>query len=168
MKQRYLWGALLAAYLPAAGAVDFNTDALKSMQEEGHKIVEEEKGLRTFSLAGGKCLEASGEPGKPGANLVVKSCNAKSDSQKWRFDDQGRLVSHGGTCVGVSGEAGKPGANAVMQKCGGAKSQQWQHDGKKRLVNGLKKCLQAAGDPKKPGPNVVTDACGDSPNQVWK
>ena len=58
MKQRTLWIALLALYLPGAGAVDFNTDALKSMQEEGHKIVEESQGLRAFKLSGGQWASA--------------------------------------------------------------------------------------------------------------
>lgn len=164
MKQRTLWIALLALYLPGAGAVDFNTDALKSMQEEGHKIVEESQGLRTFKLPSGQCLHAKGQAG---TNLVVNKCKPKSDNQKWRFDDKGRLASQGGACVGVAGDANKAGASAVMQKCSGAKFQQWRQDGKKRLVNGLGKCLEAAGDPKSPSGNVVTAACSDAPNQVW-
>lgn len=164
MKQRTLWIGLLALYLPGAGAVDFNTDALKSMQEEGHKIVEESQGLRSFKLPSGQCLHAAGAAG---TNLVINKCNPKSNNQKWRFDDKSRLANQNGACVGVAGDASKPGASAVMQKCSGAKFQQWKQDGKKRLVNGIDKCLEAAGDPKSPGGNVVTTACSDSPKQVW-
>ena len=163
MKQRTLWIALLALYLPGAGAVDFNTDALKSMQEEGHKIVEESQGLRTFKLPKGQCLHAAGAAG---ANLVINKCNSKSNNQKWRFDDKGRLANQNGACVGVAGDPSKPGASAVLQNCSGAKFQQWKQDGKKRLVNGVNKCLEAAGEAK-PGGNVVAAACSDSPNQVW-
>lgn len=164
MKQRTLWIGLLALYLPGAGAVDFNTDALKSMQEEGHKIVEESQSLRSFKLSSGLCLHANGQAG---ANLVVNKCDPKANNQKWRFDDKGRLASQGGACVGVAGDASKPGASAVMQKCSGAKFQQWKQDGKKRLVNGLDKCLEAAGDARSPGSNVTTAVCSDSPKQVW-
>jgi hypothetical protein len=168
MKYAYICAGLLAAYLPQAGAVDLNTDALKKMQQEGHKIVEESKQWRSFSLHNGQCLQVGGPPDKVGANLVIRDCNPKANSQKWRFDEQGRLTSFGGTCVGVAGDATKPGANAVMQACGGAKFQSWKHDGKQRLVNGLDNCLQAAGKADAPSGNVVTANCSGSPNQVWK
>jgi len=167
MKHAYFWAGLLAVYLPGAAAVEFNTDTLKSMQEEGHKIVAEETGWRTFRLPTGKCLHAGGEPGKVGANLKIQNCDPQSNNQKWRLDGQARLVSHGGTCVGVVGNVGTPGANAVMQSCGATKSQQWRLDGKKRLVNGFNSCLQAA-DPTKPGANVAAAACSGSPGQVWQ
>ncbi|MEE4144306.1 MAG: RICIN domain-containing protein [Halieaceae bacterium] len=163
MKYAYISAALLAAYLPNASAVDLNTDALKTMQQEGHKIVEASKNWRSFTLHNGQCLQVGGAPDKVGANLVIRDCNPKANSQKWQFDDKGRLASFGGTCVGVAGDA-----NALMQACSGEKSQQWKHDGKQRLVNGLKQCLQAAGKADAPSGNVVTATCSGSPNQVWK
>ncbi len=168
MKETYFLAGLLALYLPAAMAVEFNTDALKSMQEEGEKQLQEEKSMRTFRLSTGLCLHAAGEPGKPGANLTVDKCDGKSNRQKWRLDDEGRLASQAGTCVGVAGEAKKPGSNAVLQNCGSAKAQQWKLDGKGRLVNGLGRCLEASGDGKKAGGNVVSAECKESPTQVWK
>lgn len=167
MKHTYLVAALVAVYGPGAGAVDFNTDALKAMQEEGHKIVEESKGLRAFKLPSGMCLHVAGDVNKPGANLVIHNCNPNLANQKWRLDDQGRLVNQGGKCVGVAGDPKKPGANALMQNCVVAKVQQWKHDDKKQLVNGFNKCLHAAGDAKTPGGNVVTTNCHASPSQVW-
>ena len=167
MKHAYLIAALTAVYLTGAGAVEFNTDALKAMQEEGHKIVEESKGLRAFKLPTGKCLHVAGDVAKPGANLVIQNCNPNLNNQKWRFDDQGRLVNQGGKCVGMAGDPSKPAANALMQNCVAAKAQQWKQDGKKRLVNGLNKCLHAVGDAKTPGGNVAVVNCNASPNQVW-
>ena len=159
MKQAYLWVSVLAIYLPAAQAVDFNKDALKSMQEEGHKIVANDAEMRAFKLPSGLCLQAASS-GKAGASLLARKCNAKSNSQKWRFDKK-RLTNPAGVCIDVSGGS-KSGAAAVMAKCGSAKSQQWKHDGKKRLVNGAKQCLEAD------GAKVVAANCSNSPNQVWK
>jgi hypothetical protein len=153
MKQAILCASLLALYLPAAQAVDFNNDALKSMQKEGHKIVEAEQKSRAYALASGLCLQASGSA------LAASKCNSKSNNQKWYFDDQKRLVSHSGDCVNATAA----GAAAALQKCGSGKSQQWKHDGKQRLANGNKLCLQAGSDKK-----VVAAACGNSPDQVWK
>jgi hypothetical protein len=148
---------LLALYLPGASAVDFNTDALKSMQEEGHKIVAEEQGLRAFKLAGGHCLHDS-NPGKAGAAVVTRKCNGKSKNQKWRLDDAGQMVGQGGNCLAWPGKAG---AGVVTQKCGSSKAQKWQLDKKQRLTNGSGQCLQASGG------KVTSAKCGNSPDQVW-
>ncbi len=115
MKETLFLAGLLALYFPAAMAVEFNTDALKSMQEEGEKQLQAEKSMRAFKLSTGLCLHAAGEPGKAGANLTINKCDGKSNRQKWRLDDQGRLESHGGTCVGVAGEA------TQQTKCEGEK-----------------------------------------------
>ena len=128
---------------------------MKTMQKEGHKIVEESTAGRAFKLSGGQCLHAAG---KNGASLSASKCNTKSNSQKWQLDGQGRLVAHSGSCVDVAG------ANAVLQKCSGSKSQQWKHDGKKRLANGDKKCLQGDGASGK----VSAAACSGAAGQVWQ
>jgi hypothetical protein len=170
MKQPTLTATLLAlslTALPSARAVEFNTEALKTMQKEGHEIVEQEKGLRAFQLASGLCLHAA-KTGKPGAKLQVAACKEKSDNQKWRFDDEGRLANQGGTCVGIAGNAKKPGAKAELQKCSGAAHQRWQVDNRQRLVNGLNLCLEAANNGKKAGAGLKSVACGDSPGQTWK
>lgn len=151
MKQAFVSAALAALLVPSAMAVDFNTDALKSMQEEGHKIVEEAQG-KAYRTAGGLCLDVAG-----GA-LAVKPCDANSKSQVWQIDGQGRLVAHDGRCV----------AGDQLQKCGSGNAQKWQVDGRGRLANGAKQCLQAQGNPPKAGAKVVGAACSKAPNQVWQ
>jgi len=168
MKHALLLTGLLLGYLPAAFCVTFNTDALKSMQQEGHKIAEQAKGLRAFSLPNNKCLHAAGNIGKAGTNVEFQDCKAESNNQKWRFDDQGRLVNQGGKCLGVSGDPNKAGADVLLQDCSGAKAQQWKQDDKQRLVNGVGKCLNAVGDAKSVSGNVVSNTCKEIPNQRWR
>ncbi len=154
----------------AAQAIDLNTDALKTMQQQGHEIVEkaESQDWRSFRLEGGQCLQIAGAVDKVGANVVLRDCNASAKVQQFSFDDQGRLVSHGGTCLGVGGDANQPGANALMQKCGGQNFQKWRLDPQSRLHNQLNKCLHAAGAPGQPTGNVISQNCSANANQVWK
>ncbi len=147
---------LLLVMIPAAmaaQAVTLNTDALKSMQEEGHKIVAESQNARSFKSHSGQCLDMAGKV------LVLKNCSGKASGQKWHFDDQGRLAAHDGRCVG---------GNAQLQNCGGAAAQKWKLDGQGRLANGANKCLQPQGNNPKAGTKVVAGACGGSPHQQWK
>lgn len=173
MKHTYLLAGLLAVYLPGALAVDFNPEALKAMQDKGKQIVqeakaaEETKAMRPFVLPGGKCLHVAGNPTKPGANLVIQNCNPEVVRQKWRFDEQGRLVNPAGLCVGVQGDPNKPGANAILQNCGPQAFQRWTRDDKNRMKNNRNKCLHAVGNANTPGGNVVTTNCNKAPNQVW-
>jgi hypothetical protein len=152
MKRAFLLAGLLLASITAVQAVDLNTDALKSMQKEGHKIVADSQGGKTYKTANGLCLDIAG------GGLVVRKCNAKANKQKWQFDDQKRLVAHNGKCVD----------GAHLKKCVAAPSQKWKLDGKKRLANKSKQCLQTEGNPPKAGAKVVAAACGKAPNQVWK
>lgn len=168
MKHTLLLTGVLLGYVPASLAVTFNTDALKSMQQEGHKIAEEAAALRAFKLPNNKCLDAAGDLRKAGANVEFHDCNADANSQKWRFDDKGRLVNQGGKCLGVAGDPNKPGANALLQDCGGGEAQQWKEAIKQHLVNGVGKCLNAVGNAKTVAGNVVTTTCRDVPNQVWR
>ena len=153
MKQLFPVTAFTLALAGASGAnaVDFNKDALKSMQEEGHKIVEEAEG-RTYKTANGLCLDVDG------ASLVVAACDPKSKSQVWRIDGQGRLVAHDGRCV----------ASDKLQKCGSGNAQKWKVDDKKRLANAAKQCLQPQGNPPKAGAKVSAAGCSKAANQVWK
>jgi hypothetical protein len=153
MKQVFLVTALLAATATGAQAVEFNTDALKSMQEEGHKIVEEAQAGRAYKAAGDLCLDIAGN------GLVVRKCNAKARSQQWSMDGQGRLVAHDGRCV----------AGPQLAKCGAAKAQKWKHDGKQRLANQNNACLQVQSNPPQAGTRVVVAGCRDkAAAQVWK
>jgi hypothetical protein len=152
MKQVFLLVLATALLATGAQAVEFNTDALKSMQEEGHRIVEESQGGRPFKAANNFCLDVAG------AGMVIRKCKAESKTQKWVTDGQSRLVAHDGRCVD----------GARLVKCGGAKSQKWKHDGMKRLANNNKQCLQVQGSPLKGGAKIVAVACRDkTPNQVW-
>ena len=161
-KQGIVAMVVLGLWISAANAVDLNTDALKKMQQEGHKIVEEQGALLTLRLANGNCLAAAGKPGQVGANLVVQKCDDNASAQKWQFDQQGRLVSHGGTCVGIAGNASKHGSNAQLQECAGNPQQKWSHDKQGRLAGHKGLCLQATGG------NVMAANCGKSPSQKWR
>ena len=152
MKQAFFLAAL--ALLPglSANAVDLNKDALKAMQQEGHKIVEEAEAGRSFKASGDLCLDTAG------AGLVVRQCNKNAATQNWRFDGQQRLVANTGKCV----------AGSKLQNCGSGNVQKWHHDGKKRLANAAKQCLQVQGDAPKAGAKVVAVACSGASSQVWQ
>lgn len=132
-------------------AVDFNTDALKSMQKEGHAIVAESQGARAYKASNGLCLDFTGSA------MVLSKCS-KSKSQQWSMDGSSRLVAHNGQCVGGSG----------LQACGNAKAQKWTLDGSHRLATAGKKCLQPQGNQAKAGAKVVAANCSKSAQQVWK
>ncbi|MEH6517148.1 MAG: RICIN domain-containing protein [Halioglobus sp.] len=152
MKLKFILAGLLVACVSVANAVELNKDALKSMQQEGHKLLEESSAARAYKGAGGFCLDIAGE------GMVVRSCNAKTKNQQWKLDGQARLVAQNGKCID----------GARLKKCGSAQTQKWSHDGKKRLANGKKQCLQIQGEKPKAGAKVVVSACSGSTKQVWK
>jgi Ricin-type beta-trefoil lectin domain len=152
MKRIIAFSALAVMCAAPALAVEFNTDALKSMQEEGHKIVAESGSARSYKASNGQCLEAKG------SGLVIANCNGKNNNQKWTMDGNQRLVAHDGRCVG----------GAQLQKCGGSNAQKWTLDGSKRLASKDKKCLQPQGSPPKAGAKVIAASCSKSAHQVWK
>ena len=152
MKPEYFAVCLLAGFAAAAGAVDLNKEALKSMQQEGHKIVEESQAGRAYKAGGGLCLDAGS------SGLVVKKCRADASTQLWQLDGKGRLVASSGKCVD----------GARLQKCGSGKSQTWSHDGKQRLANAAGQCLEVKDNASKAGTKVVTAACGSGSGQTWK
>ena len=160
MKSFYLLNAgLLAALLAGGAAAQFNTDALKKMQKEGHKIVEEEQAAkaaggktaaarRAYRVGNNLCLDGRGA-------LTVETCNARSASQQWAMDGSGRLVAEDGRCL----------AGASLAKCAGGQAQKWTHDDRGRLRNAAQRCLQPASV--KAGAAVTAVACGAAPAQVW-
>ena len=152
MKRIFLLSATSLAFIAPSQAVEFNTDALKSMQEEGHKIVAESQGARSYRAANGECLDFKGN------GLVLSKCDGKANSQKWTMDDKQRLVAHNGRCIGGSN----------LQECSNAKPQKWTHDDKHRLISNAKKCLQPQGKPPKSGDKVVAGNCSNSEDLVWK
>ncbi len=155
MKQTYLLAGFLCLYATGAAAIELNTDAMKKMQAEGHKIVEEQQGARLLKLPNGQCLQAAG-----GA-VVTSKCNNKASNQKWHFDDNERLVNQEGNCVSAEGGGKNAGEKAILQQCSGSGAQKWKLDGAKRLVNQHGMCLQPQGG------NVVTAQCSNAANQKW-
>lgn len=152
MKQLTLLNMAFLGFALPALAVEFNTDALKSMQKEGHKIVAEAQGGKPFKTRNGLCLDYAGKV------VMVKKCKSSGSSQTWHFDDKGRLVASDGRCI----------AGSNLAKCSGAKGQQWEQDGKGRLAGNNGKCLQTQGNPPKAGAKVVAAGCSGAANQVWK
>ncbi len=156
MKYTRLLAVTLAVAAGSAYAIDLNTDALKKMQNEGNRILEEEKAAKSANSdlsfkQGNQCLQMAG------ANVVRRQCNDKAKNQKWNFDDQGRLVGAGGTCVSIAAN----GSKAVLQKCSGAAVQKWQLDGSKRLKNANNQCLESKGG------QVMAADCGNDATQKW-
>jgi len=128
MKQVFLLPALAAMLVTSAQAVELNTDALKTMQKEGHRIVEESEGGRAYKAANGFCLDAAG------GGLVVRKCKDGAKTQKWTMDGQSRLVAHDGRCVAgpnleclqIQGNTPKDGAKVVAAGCNKAPGQVWK------------------------------------------
>lgn len=151
MKRIFLVSALALAVTAPARAVEFNTDALKSMQEEGHKIVAEAQGARSYKASNGECLDFKGK------RLLLAKCNEKKNTQQWTLDDKQRLVAHNGLCV----------AGSNLQECNNSKAQKWTHDNKQRLASNARKCLQPKSKPPKSGDNVVAGNCSKSEHLAW-
>ncbi|WP_165954181.1 RICIN domain-containing protein [Seongchinamella unica] len=152
MKRIFFVSAMYLAFTAPAQAVEFNTDALKSMQEEGHKIVAESQGARSYKASNGECLDFKGN------GLLLAKCNDKKNSQNWTMDDKQRLVANNGRCIGGSN----------LQECSNAKAQKWTHDGQQRLISNARKCLQPQGNPPESGARVVAGNCSKSDHLVWK
>jgi hypothetical protein len=152
MKQIFLLTALAVSLAQGAQAVELNKEAMKTMQQEGHKIVEESQGGRAYKAGNNLCLDTGG------GGLIVRKCNGGAKTQKWKMDGQKRLVAHDGRCV----------AGAKLAKCGAGKAQKWKHDDNKRLSNQNKQCLQVQGSPPKQGAKVTVAACGNKvAGQTW-
>jgi hypothetical protein len=153
MKQVFLLTVVTTLFATSAQAVEFNKDAMKAMQEEGLKMVEESQGARAYKAANNFCLDMAGN------GLVVRKCNANSKTQKWILDSQNRLVAHDGRCV----------AGPQLGKCGTSKAQKWRYDGKHRLTNENNMCLQVQASPPQAGTKVGVAGCRDNvAAQVWK
>ena len=120
MKQVFLLPALAAILVTSAQAVELNTDALKTMQKEGHRIVEESEGGRAYKAANGFCLDAAG------AGLVVRKCQGGSKTQKWKYDGNKRLANHNKQCLQIQGNTPKDGAKVVATACSKAAGQVWK------------------------------------------
>lgn len=173
MKPFYLIaGGMLAAMLAGGAAAQFNPDALKKMQKEGHKIVEEQQAAEAaksvadtkaaadtqgvtspaarhaYRTGTGLCLDARGA-------LAVRPCAGKIAAQQWGFDPRGRLVAHDGRCLD----------GASLATCAGGATQKWIHDKRGRLRNQAKQCLRARNE--KAGAPLIAAPCSGAPALVW-
>ena len=164
MKPFYLLaGGLLAALLAGGAAAQFNTDAPKKMQKEGHKILEEQEAAEAAKAPGGAGASPARRAYRVGANLCldaggtlsVQACNGNAASQQWAFDASRRLVAHDGRCL----------AGAGLVKCAEGKAQKWVHDERGRLRNDAQQCLQPRN--MKAGAPVMAAPCAMAPTQVW-
>lgn len=180
--------ALLLLGIAGQAAAQFNTDALKKMQKEGHKIVAEseknaadakaadseakartaaagagaqaaptapgaQKGIdegRSFRFTESLCLDATGM-------LSVERCAKDAAGQRWRSDDEGRLVAHTGQCLAPAG----------LTNCNAGAVQKWALDPQGRLANKAQQCLQVTGQPPKPGSRVIAARCSAAKSQLW-
>lgn len=152
MKPQTLTLVMTMAAVSTASAVEFNTDALKTIQQEGHKIAAEAQGGRAFKMGNGFCLDYAGKA------LVLKKCKKSGSTQTWHFDGQSRLVASDGRCVN----------NAQLAKCGGGKNQKWTLDQQNRLANANGQCLQPQGNIPKNGAKLSVAKCSGAGHQVWK
>lgn len=167
MKPFYLIAAgVLTALLTGGAAAQFNPDALKKMQKEGHKIVEEQQAAEiakptavdkaagaqlarhAYRFGANLCLDARGV-------LSVETCDGKAATQQWALDTGGRLVAHDGRCL----------AGASLVPCTGGAQQKWVHDKRGRLRNQEMQCLHARSGTA--GARVIAAPCSGAPAQVW-
>lgn len=161
-----LAGGLLALFLAGGAAAQFNPEALKKMQKQGHKIVEEQKAVEAPAVTGAAIASKTAKARtvyriEPNLCLVaenrlaVESCDRQTASQQWAFDASGRLVAHDGRCVD----------GASLVPCAGRKTQKWVHDKRGRLRNQAQQCLQPRKE--ESGTPVAAVACSGASQQVW-
>ena len=125
-----LVAAVVAAAAGPAGA-QFNPEALKKMQKEGHKIVEEAAKKQVWRLPGDLCLDAR-------QNLVVQRCTENLASQQWTLDEAGRIVAHNDQCLT---------GNRLLACADNNRFQTWTHGEGGLLSNGAGRCLHVRGTP---------------------
>jgi len=163
MKISLVLAVALGLATAGANAVKLNPDAMRAMQEEGERKLQQAMQPRAFRLSSGLCLQRGGD-----GNVFAGACAAKNAAQKWHFDKHGRVVHNSGTCLAVAGKPGSPGSNVVTQGCGKSAHFKWKPQKNGQLVNAGKACLQAVGNINKSGANVNLGGCKAGPAQVWK
>jgi hypothetical protein len=156
-RQLIMVGLLLAVASPMASA-QFNTDALKKMQQEGHRLLEEaqeEEGPavgapRRYTIGDNLCLTAA-QP------LAIRRCRTEP-AQRWIMDEAGHLLSADERCL----------AGAQLAQCNNSNVHLWQHDDRDRLANKAGQCLQLQGGlPASDSKRVIVARCSEAQAQVW-
>jgi len=118
----------------------------------------------------GKCLDIHIEDlVKDGGRVQIWECNNKTQ-QRWKFDDQDRLVNESGKCLDVHvDDLNKDGGKVQIWECSDEIQQKWKLDKKGRLVNKGGKCLDVdANELTKDGGKVQVWECRNEKNQQWK
>jgi hypothetical protein len=125
---------------------------------------------RSLRSAGGKCLDVNLlDLVKNGGKIQVWECNGEIQ-QRWKLDNQSRLVNEGGKCLDVDvNELKKDGGKVQVWECNNEIQQKWRFDDKGRLVSGGGKCLDVdAAQLKQDGGKVQVWQCNNEPQQKWK
>ena len=150
--------------------VQFNTDAMKELQDKGVKMAEHADELHLLVVGDAakeadaklNCLNVQGNSTKEGQGVKVAVCT-DDKNQMWRFDDQGRLVTAGDTCIGFKGDPAKPGTQLRTEKCAKGDRQVWELRDSGELVNAAGLCVDAS------GPVVQMKPCvAKVPKQHWR
>lgn len=127
-------------------------------------------GFKSFQSEGGKCLDVNIEDlVKDGGKVQIWDCH-NAIQQRWKFDDQDRLVNEGGKCLDVYVEdLAKDGGKVQIWECNDQIQQKWNLDKKGRLVNKGGKCLDVdINELTKNGGKVQIWSCNDQKNQRWR
>lgn len=125
---------------------------------------------KSVQSVGGKCLEIKIEDlFKDGGSVQIWECNGEIQ-QRWKLDDQSRLVNEGGKCLDVHApDMATDGGKVQVWECSDVPQQKWTLDEHGRLVNGGGKCLDIhAPDMTTDGGKVQIWECSDVDNQQWK
>lgn len=141
-------------------AIQFNTSALKDMQNKGMELANQADKLKMLTTGNNKCLQIVGSVSKSAQGINLANCNGKIN-QKWRLDDKAHLISAGGQCLAYLGKVNVPNGTLATSKCSSAINQKWNFDAISRLKNGGNLCLDATAT------SVTSKACSDAASQKW-
>lgn len=161
--QTRLFPVLLAALFGTVSvqAVQFNVEGLKNLQDKGLELANQADNLRALKTGDDKCLHVAGSVNAVNQGIKVVTCNGNIN-QKWRTDDQSRLVNAGGFCLTYAGKLNKPGGQLRTEDCTAANSQNWRINEIGQIVSKTELCIDAGG-------KVTTlRQCGNGAMQKWE
>ncbi len=141
-------------------ASKFNLEGMKELQETGKSLAEQAENLQRVvvlddergenvvkdnGVIDGKCIEVMGSLTKENQKVVMRKCKDEM-VQRWRFDDQQRMVNAGGMCLGYRGNPTQPGTGLKTEKCQQGERQVWRRNDEGQLVNTAQLCLDGRGE----------------------
>ena len=78
-----------------------------------------------LTLAGGKCLDASGQGATPGTAAIIWDCNGQTN-QQWNVNTNGTITGvQSGLCLDANAQGTANGTKVVLWTCNGQPNQQW-------------------------------------------